>query len=71
MSDHSPLLLMEDERNWGTKAFLDVVKQVWDGSNVSGWVGFIMVMKLRYLKLELKKWNNEVFGNVSYLLKKN
>lgn len=29
-----------------------------------------MVMKLRYLMLELKKWSNEVFGNVSYLLKK-
>lgn len=80
--DHFPLILMEHERDWGPKPFrflnawslhpkfLDVVKQSWEASNVSRWAGFIIATKLRYLKLELKKWNNEVFGNVSYSLKK-
>ncbi|XP_028088670.1 uncharacterized protein LOC114289202 [Camellia sinensis] len=73
---------MEDERDYGPKPFrflnawslhtkfLDVVKQMWEASNVSGGAGFIIATRLRYLKLELKKWNNEVFGNVSFSLKK-
>ncbi|KAL7200241.1 hypothetical protein ACSBR1_032210 [Camellia fascicularis] len=60
VSDHCPLLLMEDERDWGPKPF---------STTVTGCAGFIIVQKLKQLKLELKKWNIEVFGNVSSKLK--
>ncbi|XP_028074762.1 uncharacterized protein LOC114277117 [Camellia sinensis] len=81
ISDHCPLLLMEDERNWGPKpfrfinvwtlhpSFSHLFTTCWKNSNFVGWVGFIIQQKLKYLKLELKKWNSEVFGNASSRLK--
>ncbi|XP_028053164.1 uncharacterized protein LOC114257582 [Camellia sinensis] len=38
-------------------------------TSVTGWAGYVLVQKLKHLKLELKKWNVEVFGNVSSKLK--
>lgn len=82
VSDHCPLILMEDVRDWGPKPFrfinawllhpefLSFIKKSWEELTVYGWAGFVTVMKLRHLRLVLKKWNREVFGNVSYSLKK-
>ncbi|XP_028079578.1 uncharacterized protein LOC114281323 [Camellia sinensis] len=82
VSDHCPLLLLEDGRDWGPKpfrfinawilhpGFSFIIKKSWEESVFSGWAGFVIVMKLRNLKLDLKEWNTEVFGNVSYSLKK-
>ncbi|XP_028121642.1 uncharacterized protein LOC114318872 [Camellia sinensis] len=48
-SDHSPILLMEDDRDWGPKPFkfinawvlhpnfLEEVRRVWDSTMVQGW----------------------------------
>lgn len=36
----------------------------WKNTNVQGWKAFILKEKFKSLKLELKKWNNEVFGHV-------
>lgn len=81
ISDHYPLLLMENERDWGPRPFrfinawtmhLDFppfLKKVWNETNVEGWAGFKLQVKLKSLKLALKQWNLEVFGNVNTKLK--
>ncbi|XP_028083239.1 uncharacterized protein LOC114284511 [Camellia sinensis] len=81
LSDHCPILLMEDERDWGPKpfrflnawvlhpTFMNKVKSVWDSTQVDGWAGYRLKVKLKSLKEALKVWNNEVFGNVEYKLK--
>ncbi|KAL7170981.1 hypothetical protein ACSBR2_035773 [Camellia fascicularis] len=81
LSDHCPLLLMEDKRDWGPKpfrfinawtlhpSFSHLFTTCWKNSNFVAWAGSIIRQKLKHLKLELKKWNSEVFGNVSSKLK--
>lgn len=81
VSDHCPLLLMEDDRDWGPKPFrfinawtlhpqfLSVIKAAWLGTVVTGWAGYVILVKLRTLRWTLKKWNIEEFGNVSHSVK--
>jgi hypothetical protein len=40
------------------------VKGWWESYHFEGTPSFILARKLRALKLYLKKWNEEVFGNV-------
>ena len=49
--------------------FIKELKKAWEGSNVRGWAGYIVMSKLRLLKMALKKWNSEVSGNVESKLK--
>ncbi|XP_028103519.1 uncharacterized protein LOC114302671 [Camellia sinensis] len=82
MSDHSPLLLMEDERDRGPRPFryinawtlhpkfLPFVEKWWREHQVEGWAGFRLFQKLKELKITLKQWNSEVFGNINTKLKK-
>ncbi|KAF5931642.1 hypothetical protein HYC85_027813 [Camellia sinensis] len=81
VSDHCPILLKEDERDWGPKpfkflnpwlahpSFMPAVKQIWENNQVSGWAGFRLMRKLRDLRSHLRIWNKEVFGNIDALLK--
>ncbi|CAL5355041.1 unnamed protein product [Camellia sinensis] len=81
VSDHCPLLMMEDERDWGPKPFRvlnawflhknfqSFWESKWQESAVEGWAGFILTQKLKLLKNNLKSWNVEVFGNVVNKLK--
>ncbi|XP_028093924.1 uncharacterized protein LOC114294022 [Camellia sinensis] len=81
ISDHCLILLKEDERDWGPKPFKFLnpwlshptfmlgVKQLWENNHVSGWAGFRLMRKLKYLRSHLRVWNNEVFGNIDSLLK--
>ncbi|KAL7243530.1 hypothetical protein ACSBR1_015848 [Camellia fascicularis] len=81
ISDHSPHLLMEDERDWGPKPFRfqnawflhNKFKAFWENSwqeaNFVGWAGYILLNKLKTLKAKLKIWNVEVFGNIIHKLK--
>ncbi|XP_028100123.1 uncharacterized protein LOC114299551 [Camellia sinensis] len=76
VSDHCPLLMMEDERDWGPKPFRVLNawflhknhrrfwESKWEEATVVGWAGFILAQKLKFLKNGLKSWNVEVFGNV-------
>lgn len=75
-SDHSPIVLMEDERDWGPRPFkflnawllhstlASLVKKTWKESQIFGTAGYILQRKLHALKLALKQWNREVYGNV-------
>jgi len=41
-----------------------LVKQWWHSYSFQGTPSFVIARKLKALKLDLKKWNEEVFGNV-------
>ena len=44
--------------------FSDLVKAVWDDSNISGFLSFVVVKKLNLLRSKLKVWNRDVFGHL-------
>ena len=76
VSDHYPIILREDLRNWGPKPFKffntwctypdfqSVAKQAWDSSAAWGWSGFKIMVKMRDLKKSLKEWSAKVVGDV-------
>jgi hypothetical protein len=76
LSDHSPILLecgefvrgrrpFRFENMWlKAEGFVDQVKGWWESYQFSGTLNFILAHKLKALKSDLKKWNEEVFGNV-------
>jgi hypothetical protein len=43
---------------------VDKVKQWWDSYLFQGTPSFILASKLKALKVDLKRWNEEVFVNV-------
>ncbi|XP_028057303.1 uncharacterized protein LOC114261263 [Camellia sinensis] len=80
-SDHCPIILMEDVRDWGPRPFrfinawvlhpqfLSFVKQSWEELGISVGASFVISSKLKVLKLKLKQWNLEVFGDIKHNLK--
>jgi hypothetical protein len=40
------------------------VKQWWDSYHFQGSLSFILAHKLKVLKTDLRRWNEEVFGNI-------
>ena len=46
--------------------FVDKVKAWWASYLFQGTPSFILAKKLATLKLDLKKWNETEFGNVTY-----
>ncbi|KAL7229687.1 hypothetical protein ACSBR2_008237 [Camellia fascicularis] len=81
VSDHCLLVLMEDTRDWGPRPFrfinawvlhpqfISVVKKAWEETMVSGWAGYRIFAKLKAVKVSLKQWNLEVFGDINHKLK--
>ncbi|XP_028091888.1 uncharacterized protein LOC114292180 [Camellia sinensis] len=81
LSDHCPILLLEDKKDWGPKPFRflnawtlhplfkSFVEKIWKETPVDSWAGFQCLRKLKSLRIALKQWNQEVFGNVDYKLK--
>ncbi|XP_028070850.1 uncharacterized protein LOC114273287 [Camellia sinensis] len=81
ISDHCPVLLMEDGRDWGPKPFRFInawtshpqfkkeVEKVWEEVQIQGWASFRIMIKLKRLRAYLRRWNMEVFGNIDDLLK--
>jgi hypothetical protein len=53
------------EKMWlKAEGFVGLVKQWWDSYSFQGTPSYVLACKLKALKLDLKKWNKEVFGNV-------
>ena len=52
------------------EGFVDRVQQWWIGYSFTGSLSYILAQKLKALKVDLKKWNKEVFGDLA-LRKKN
>ncbi|XP_028091349.1 uncharacterized protein LOC114291686 [Camellia sinensis] len=67
ISDHCPVIIIEDERNWGPKPFKfinawllhpnfkSVVKRSWEEEVQLGWAGFRLMRKLASLKVNLRR----------------
>ena len=47
------------------EGFLEKVGNWWTSYQFDGSFSYILAKKLKSLKLDLKKWNEEEFGNVS------
>ncbi|GFZ20781.1 hypothetical protein Acr_28g0014860 [Actinidia rufa] len=80
ISDHCPILISDEEKDWGPKIFrfmdawlshpkfMPLVKDVWENTDVNGWAGFCILKKMQALKSKLKIWNVEGFGNINIKL---
>ncbi|RVX20225.1 Transposon TX1 uncharacterized 149 kDa protein [Vitis vinifera] len=78
VSDHNPIILeaggfssgkspFRFENMWlKIEGFKDLVKSWWNGYSVEGFSSHCIAEKLKALKKDLKKWNKEVVGNVSF-----
>ena len=78
LSDHFPILLEGGSQRRGripfrfenmwlrVDNFVDKVKTWWASYMFQGTLSFILAKKLAALKLDLKKWNESEFGNVSF-----
>ncbi|XP_028121122.1 uncharacterized protein LOC114318425 [Camellia sinensis] len=81
LSDHCPIILMEDVRDLEPKpfrflyiwvlhpTFMNLLKLVWENTHVDDWARFRLKTKLKSLKKALKVWNIKVFENVNFKLK--
>jgi hypothetical protein len=45
--------------------FHAMVKQWWDSYLYSGSPSYVLVQKLKSLKIDLRRWNKDVFGDVN------
>jgi exonuclease III len=74
VSDHCPLIIKYSNEDWGPKPFRfnnfwlrhkdfkEVVSNAWNSQEVSGWMGFILKERLKFLKGVIKLWSKEVYG---------
>jgi hypothetical protein len=75
-SDHFPLMLECGDSRGGKKCFkfenmwlkyegfVDKVKSWWDSYSFESLPSFVLANKMKTLKMDLKKWNEEVFGDI-------
>jgi exonuclease III len=78
LSDHFPIMLESGQFHRGNRPFRfenmwlkaegfgELVQGWWDSYQIEGTPSFILAKKLKALKSDLKKWNDEVFVNVAY-----
>ena len=78
ISDHCPFLLEADgfhkgrcafkfENMWlKAEGFVERVQQWWNGYCFVGSPSYILAKKLKVLKVDLKKWNREEFGDLAF-----
>lgn len=76
ISDHCALILQTKQTDWGPKPFRfinswmshphfkEVVTRSWNEGGIEGWGSYVFKGKLKRLKEELKRWNNDHFKNV-------
>jgi hypothetical protein len=76
VQNHFPILLDYDDVVRGSRSFkfenmwlevegfVGLVKHWWDSYHFIGTSSFVLARKLKSLKIDLKKWNDKVFGNV-------
>ena len=74
--DHFPILIDAGDASRGKRSFkfenmwlkaegfVDLLKQWWDSYVFQGSPSFVLAHKLKALKSDLKRWNEEVFGNI-------
>ncbi|XP_058768559.1 uncharacterized protein LOC131642300 [Vicia villosa] len=74
VSDHTPIWIRDNKRNWGPKPFrfnnlwfshkdfFSFVEKEWNSLDVKGRGDYCLVEKLKALKFKMSLWNKEVFG---------
>ncbi|KAF2305663.1 hypothetical protein GH714_007338 [Hevea brasiliensis] len=77
-SNHNPILLYEDQQDWGTKpiqfldawwtwpGFFDIIRTFWEEFSATN-SGSSLPYKLKLLRQRLKEWNDNVFALVPKL----
>lgn len=77
ISDHCPILITNETKNWGPKPFrfmnvwlhnpqvMKIVKEEWRETNNQKWAGTTIMNKLRLVRQKLKEWNSMVFGDLN------
>ncbi|XP_058180157.1 uncharacterized protein LOC131298697 [Rhododendron vialii] len=80
ISDHCPVVLLDDDRDWGPRSFrfldiwlsnpncMRIAKETWEEVQINGWAGFIFLQKLKAIKDKLRVWNKEEFGDLNCAL---
>lgn len=75
ISDHFPIILKSDSRDWGPRpfkslncwteheCFAKLAAESWNSKEITGWAGYKCKEKFKNLKTFLKAWNKERFGN--------
>ncbi|GLU11953.1 hypothetical protein SLE2022_286700 [Rubroshorea leprosula] len=76
ISDHCPISLSSSNANWGPRPFKSIdswtshhdfgkmIQSSWNSFQVEGYWGFKCKEKLKVLRIHLKQWNKDVFGNI-------
>ncbi|XP_073021415.1 uncharacterized protein [Primulina eburnea] len=75
-SDHFPLVLDLAKNKWGPTpfrfenvwlrdtSFKNLTKLWWNNTNSQGWAGYRFMMKIKTIKGDIKRWNEEVYGRM-------
>ncbi|PNX92269.1 cysteine-rich receptor-like protein kinase [Trifolium pratense] len=81
LSDHCPIMLCEDRKNWGPKPFRmlscwkdtegyhNFVREQWRDIKVEGWGMFVLKEKLKMIKERLKVWHKNHTQNLGGKIK--
>ncbi|KHN42566.1 hypothetical protein glysoja_049526, partial [Glycine soja] len=76
-SNHCPILFKATNADWGPKpfrvldcwltdkSFQDLVKGTWRNTTVRGWGGYSLKEKIKRLKVTMKQWNKQNFGDTA------
>ena len=59
-------LLASRQGKFGRHQNIGLWRKWWNGYSFVGLPGFILAQKLKALKADLKKWNNEEFGDLAF-----
>ena len=74
-SDHCPIMLKSQSIDWGPRpfrvldcwlkdqSFKQLVQQSWSNNNQRGWGGYVLKQKIKALKVSIKEWNNNHYGD--------
>ncbi|XP_027337142.1 uncharacterized protein LOC113850807 [Abrus precatorius] len=80
VSNHCPIILKHKVVNWGSNPFrfnncwlthkrvMEVVEEAWQRGIILSWAAQRASQRLRNVKIALKNWNVEVFGNVDKVI---
>jgi len=53
------------ENIWlGSDGFSDIINEWWGETRVNDFASHVIANKLKYIKVKLKIWNGEVFGDI-------
>ncbi|XP_057469671.1 uncharacterized protein LOC130758752 [Actinidia eriantha] len=76
ISDHCPVLIKLDDRDWGPKPFkflnvwlsnpncVKLMEEAWESNTDQGWAAFRIHKKLKSMKASLKVWAQTEFGGI-------